>query len=625
MAKYLIQTLVYVGLFLLVTATDDPAVIELDAKEFIGDQSQVGFTAAYGDVNMDKKTDVFVISNTRKEILIFLAYEKFPILRLNQTLVLDVIATSAVPADFNGDDITDLLITSKENENMYRVLIYWGGKDGKFSSKNFYECPERFYDEPLVLDANADTISDLFVVYSNHTTRGFLIGVTKQDKWSFVSKPFKTRDDIELLDPYSPHSNAFIDLTGEGSADLFLTSEKEGKIEYEIWNGSSSGLVQFKTISTYENDPNVKVSPVAFSDFNADGKQDILIAVCTLDADSCKDGKIVIYANDKWYNLFSTNEEWSFPNTKDELLHVHNTLHIADFNLDSYPDILMIMQNKEGIRKAVVFYNDMCKTTNCTGPGRQLGIWLEMPNSDNAVLSSFYDFNMDGTLDIIVTTKTNDDDKYTMKAYKNMIADDVTFLRVQVLSGHNDTAVYGVNVPGPYILYETTNTMGGAQCGSLGQMSQSSHLSLQLPYIIFGLGRLANFVDQLMVSVPVPLIIDPDDPVITLVDNNDDSDPAIKPNTSLSTEDPFTPRNYTWPMLIPNSQLYVNPYPRSSPNRWKIKVLVTPSQSVITTAIVLLGTCGVLVIATLVLHWFERREDKQEKIQESYGFHFDAM
>ena len=55
-------------------------------------------------------------------------------------------------------------------------------------------------------------------------------------------------------------------------------------------------------------------------------------------------------------------------------------------------------------------------------------------------------------------------------------------------------------------------------------------------------------------------------------------------------------------------------------------MLVMPDQkNVIMTGVVLLATCGVIAVATLVLYWLERREDKQEKIQEAYRFHFDAM
>ena len=37
---------------------------------------------------------------------------------------------------------------------------------------------------------------------------------------------------------------------------------------------------------------------------------------------------------------------------------------------------------------------------------------------------------------------------------------------------------------------------------SAGQLSQSAHFSLQLPYTIFGLGLTPNFVDKLDVGIP---------------------------------------------------------------------------------------------------------------------------
>lgn len=37
-----------------------------------------------------------------------------------------------------------------------------------------------------------------------------------------------------------------------------------------------------------------------------------------------------------------------------------------------------------------------------------------------------------------------------------------------------------------------------------GQLSQSAHLALQLPYNVLGLGRSANFLDHLYVGIPRP-------------------------------------------------------------------------------------------------------------------------
>lgn len=41
-------------------------------------------------------------------------------------------------------------------------------------------------------------------------------------------------------------------------------------------------------------------------------------------------------------------------------------------------------------------------------------------------------------------------------------------------------------------------------CPAAGQLSQSAHFSLQLPYTVLGLGRSANFLDHLFVGIPRP-------------------------------------------------------------------------------------------------------------------------
>ena len=39
----------------------------------------------------------------------------------------------------------------------------------------------------------------------------------------------------------------------------------------------------------------------------------------------------------------------------------------------------------------------------------------------------------------------------------------------------------------------------------------------------------------------------------------------------------------------------------------------------------LLGTCFLCVVIIVILHWKERRKDRQEKLAEANRFHFDAM
>ncbi|KAK1890841.1 T-cell immunomodulatory protein [Dissostichus eleginoides] len=69
-----------------------------------------------------------------------------------------------------------------------------------------------------------------------------------------------------------------------------------------------------------------------------------------------------------------------------------------------------------------------------------------------------------------------------------------------------------------------------------GQLSQSAHFSLQLPYTVLGLGRSANFLDHLFVGIP------------------------RKPGETAA-------RMKEWTAIIPNSQLIVIPFPQNQPSR----------------------------------------------------------
>lgn len=64
--------------------------------------------------------------------------------------------------------------------------------------------------------------------------RGFLIGQKDQRSWKFVQ--FSSSKD-STAPVYKPHSHAFIDLTDDGSADLFVTATDGNNAapRYEVW------------------------------------------------------------------------------------------------------------------------------------------------------------------------------------------------------------------------------------------------------------------------------------------------------------------------------------------------------------------------------------------------------
>lgn len=54
-------------------------------------------------------------------------------------------------------------------------------------------------------------------------------------------------------------------------------------------------------------------------------------------------------------------------------------------------------------------------------------------------------------------------------------------------------------------VFQNTNLNFLSNFIAAGQLSQSAHFALQLPYNVLGLGRSANFLDHLYVGIPRPL------------------------------------------------------------------------------------------------------------------------
>jgi integrin alpha FG-GAP repeat containing protein 1 len=137
---------------------------------------------------------------------------------------------------------------------------------------------------------------------------------------------------------------------------------------------------------------------------------------------------------------------------------------------------------------------------------------------------------------------------------------------------------YGNNQPGQSIKMETITIMNGIKDYwvklAAVQMSQSGQLTLELPYVIIGLGPTPNFVEKLTVGVP--------------------------PNSESNK----LYRTYT--QMIPNSQIVVVPSPLNNPEKWHSKLFITPSRMILHTGIALGATLVVLAGALAVFQYREK-------------------
>ncbi|XP_019935831.2 T-cell immunomodulatory protein [Paralichthys olivaceus] len=553
-----------------------------------------GTVAAFGDFNSDKQTDIFMIRE-QSELVIFLADSKPPYFKpkvqnIKNSLPSNTIITSVVPGDYDGDSQMDVLLTAQTNsKGATSVFIFWG--NNQTLDMDWLRLNKTFTDQPLVMDFNGDMIPDIFgVTDSTHTEVCYL--TDRVQVWqNALTSPVKMRN---------PHSNAFIDLNKDFSADLFLTTEGPA---FETWLSKDGTFNKSKIMP--EKPPASVVGQSSFVDFDGDGIQDHLLPVCLDNA--CQRSAIYLAksGSQEWVPILSDFQQretvWSFvPGSLSQPL----ALHLGDYNLDGFPDALVVLRNTSGSgQQAFLLENVPCNNVSCHSVGRMFHIHWDQSDLgaiQNAIMATFFDIYEDGILDMLVLSQTTGKNDLIVHALKNNFEADAYFVKVMVLSGlcsnrcPEDVKPFGVNQPGPYVMYTTMDSKGYLKTASAGQLSQSAHFSLQLPYTVLGLGRSANFLDHLLVGIP--------------------RRPGEKDI-----------RMQEWTAIIPNSQLIVIPFPHDQPRSWSAKLYLTPSNSVLLTAIALIGVCVFILVIIGILHWKEKKADDREKRQEAHRFHFDAM
>uniref|UniRef100_A0A7N6BLM5 T-cell immunomodulatory protein TIP C2 domain-containing protein n=1 Tax=Anabas testudineus TaxID=64144 RepID=A0A7N6BLM5_ANATE len=375
----------------------------------------------------------------------------------------------------------DVLFTLSPNLKDTTVLIFWGNNQ-TLETGGFLKLNKTFADQPLVMDFNGDMIPDVFGVTDSSSTEVCYL-TNRIPVWrNALSSAVSMR---------IPHSNAFINLNKDFNAGESLIED------------------------VMPTDP-PKASTIgqsSFVDFDGDGYQDHLLPVC-LD-DGCKQSAIYLAksGSKEWVPVlldFQRRETiWSFvPGTPGQPL----TLHLGDYNLDGFPDALVILRNTSGSgQQAFLLENVPCNNASCHNVGRMFHIHWDQSDLgaiQNAVMATFFDIYEDGILDMLVLSKAEAKNDLIIHALKNNFEADAYFVKVMVLSGlcsnncPEDVKPFGVNQPGPYVMYTTVDSNGYLKNASAGQLSQSAHFSLQLPYTVLGLGRSANFLDHLYVGIP---------------------------------------------------------------------------------------------------------------------------
>ncbi|VDM69382.1 unnamed protein product [Strongylus vulgaris] len=168
----------------------------------------------------------------------------------------------------------------------------------------------------------------------------------------------------------------------------------------------------------------------------------------------------------------------------------------------------------------------------------------------------------------------------------------------------------GVSWSGACASFSMSDGWGGSLKSAACQLPASTHRALAAPYVLFGLGRSPNFVDEVGILVAVLF-------------------PSIKRIFFQLTigaprySDSLAVRQHTLKQIVPNSRIVV--IPPEDGTHWLTRLYVTPSQLILQSLAVIALVCAMLLIVVAFLHYREKKEDRVERQQQSHRFHFDAM
>lgn len=393
-----------------------------------------GIIAAFGDFNSDELTDAFIINNG-SNLQVYIAHDKEPFLRpsIYACAFADFVIRSVVPGDYDGDAYMDIMITTQrpENSTFEDIRILWGGNPS-LNCSDANEIKATVNGQPLVLDYNQNMILDIFGLNSQNKRTFWVFDQSRSQPIEiFLSDDIYNNKELKM-----PHSHSFIDINGDDAADLLITT----MFDVEIWLRRESGFIYNNSIPLPIGHEYAIFGQALFLDVALSGEFYLVLPTCY---DSvCRNSTILIFDNNNWHDLVIDLNDgkgtyWRFVPPRKEFYLDTITMRSGDYNMDGFPDILMTLSTQNSDETSVfLLHNEKCGFAECKFRRTFVVQWEKLNSfGKNVVMGTFYDFYMDGVLDIIYVEKNVTTNKYLMRAYRNELEYDTNFIKVIVVTG----------------------------------------------------------------------------------------------------------------------------------------------------------------------------------------------
>ncbi|CAO3663293.1 unnamed protein product [Umbelopsis ramanniana] len=633
----------------------------------LGIDNLAGTIAAFGDFNGDKYTDLIVLGTDQASVSVytwnhvnstFMALPNAP--QIHNT---DFVIENIIPGDFTFDGKLDLLIMGRKNpshpNDEILMRIYKGNGNDTIESE-YISLPSAKTAQPMVADITGDMKSDILGYAWDDKSSQPTLSI-----WTNIADPanpnsttlFNVSSAQTLFDTAdsencvwsSPHSNAFLDLDGDCLADLVFTcTGSNGQQSVQFWvNNREQG---FKMVQQ-ANLPN-GAGPLSFADIDGDGSIDIMFPVCSgtkcqihivynqqmplcakpedshQNSTTCRQARNLCVADPDFkfdfdsshtqsYSMFDMNSVLS----SGEYIRTDDTgfqgswpvpIRLGDYNLDGYPDLLVVTNKRVVLFESVLCDNHLCPAPATNAYRRAFKIVTSGTDAIDSDISNprqaaFFDIAEDGTLDILVLQLEGSSSSLgrTAQFVLNNYFNDAFFLKGLVSNGvcpgycpneprFPSPKPYGVNYPGATFKFTVLDTSGVKRVHQVPQLSQTGYLSLQTPYSLFGLGRTNNYIEEMFAGTTR-----------------------------------HQAQNYLfYEGVIPNSQLIFIPYQPDGvedSSTWKVELYIQPADYIPWVFVTLAGAAAILATVVATLNWMEKREDRLERRKALHIVNFDAL
>jgi integrin alpha FG-GAP repeat containing protein 1 len=623
-----------------------------------------GIPAAFGDLDLNKRTDIVVIGEDGTRIDIYLQHQRQvqPALELGFSCKTDKPVVQVYLADIDSDGNPNLLplilIDQTGSDRRYQLkslkvksleqnppfatklqpnTIYslalnsdnTGGNGANISNNSLAESlplkrgpPNceltdlgvEMNSQPLLFDLEGDLRTDFMSLDKDNYVSVWTPPIAGSGSEVFEKKPIGDWNFIKREFFSGIHSNAFIDVNHDAAADIVLSAGANIAYLYSDPDPSKS----FRRISKefdHLDDRTFEYGQSSLVDIDADGKIDHIIPRCHRSTRKCE---IIILIDKSHKEVIFKFENYTAGGDKskyyDFRLELHEfatnykfpiTLRSSDLDGDGYTDFVAVAKDYRETKNKVIYLRnipDPNKSKQEGSPGDSRFMTRTFEIQEIQFDQPNHDIHLVTLFDI------NEDGKVDM-----LIGASESDKRPSDL---NVTAKMNSQmVDACFMKVLVTNGFCSDEAGSNGQSARG-------PFICFELSqndgkKMQGCAGQLSQSshfaLQQPYVIFGLGQTPHFVETLNVSIPGFGPDKRVRTR--------LLEQIVPDAQVIIIPKQKDNPNSWDYKMFLSPmSDLVFSTLIALACLCLLILFIIFILHRQETKEDAAE--HEEYKRHW---